>query len=121
MIDILTSELGKAPRFVLRGNVFRHGETSACDPGLRREGVSLGLVLKPRELLLLVASQAVKDCHCRSGLKERKCKTASMWPCLFADVNVVEGVRGRKRCLIVHIGKKVRGKHKSPVIAFGSL
>lgn len=53
--------------------------------------MSLGLVLKPRELLLLVASQAVKDCC--SGLKGRKCKTASMWPCLFAGVNVVEGVR----------------------------
>lgn len=47
MMGILSSEPDKAPRLVMRCNVFRHGEESECAPVLRREG----LVLKPRDLL----------------------------------------------------------------------
>lgn len=77
----------------MRCNVFRLREEPKCDPALGKEFTSLGQVLKPKDLLPLVMSQAVKDCC--SGLKGQKSKTLP----LEGPVFVYKCKRGRRNLL----------------------
>lgn len=74
MKGMLFSEPRKTPRLVLRCSVFRPREETECESALDEEVMTLGWVLKPRDPLLLVMSQSVKNgCLCVKDKKVRTC------------------------------------------------